>query len=334
MDSVLGARTTLLRSRARRRASTLVLALALLAACERAPRAEQVVAPASASDAGIRAAATLADSAALAQNEPAPAVDAGPPLEFTGTIRGVVKLAKGQKLPLGLFPQQNGVTPPSASKCPPIDTADQRTVTVAKQTGGLSPVHVALTGMTGSPPRAPVVHELYIDGCRLRPTLVGALRGDRVRVTNRSEAAFVPRLPGGNFMRGLMHGESTEAELKETRSLIECSFAAYCGESLVVATSHSLYDVTTPEGFFAIEHVPLDQELNVHAWHPLFQVSSSESITLTHAQPEKMIELTLTPSAGALAIKPGPPQVVKAPVIVERLKDGGVVVHTKGPAYE
>ena len=308
--------------------------LALLTACDRKPQAEPVVATAIVTDAGAASAAQPTDDAALARQLPAPVVDAGPALEFTGTIRGVIKLAKGQKLPFGLFPQQNGVTPPSAAHCPPIDTADQRTITLAKQTGGLSPVHVALTGMTGSPPRAPLVHELYIDACRLRPTLVGALRGDRVRVTNRSEAAFVPRLPGGNFMRGLMHGESTEGELKETRSLVECSFAAYCGESLVIATTHSLYDVTTPEGFFTIEHVPLDQELTVHAWHPLFQVTSSEPVTLTHAQPERMVELALTPSAGALAIKPGPPKVVKAPVIVEHLKDGGMIVHTKGPAYE
>lgn len=325
---------TPLRACVERRATTLAFSLALLVACDRTPRTEQTVTKASAFDAGVPSASNVSDGAAPTRDAPAPLVDAGPALEFTGTIRGVVKLAKGQKLPLAPFPQQNGVTPPSAAKCPPIDVADQRTVTVAKQTGGLSPVHVALTGMSGAPARPPMVHELYIDGCRLRPTLVGAVKGDQVRVTNRSEAVFVPRLPAGSFMRGLMHGESSEAKLTETRSRVECSFAAYCGESLVVATTHSLYDVTTPEGFFTIEHVPLDQELTVHAWHPLFQVASSNPVTLTHAQPEQMVELTLAPSPGALAIKPGPPQRAPAPVIVERLKDGGVVVHSKGPAYE
>jgi hypothetical protein len=291
----------------------LVLLLAGSSACSKSK------APASTgADAGTTARQTPLSARDAATSDAAPgasasAADAGPALQFLGTVRGIVKLAKGAKLPVTAPPRMHGVEPPSVAPCPPIDASDRRTVELAKQTGGLSPVHVAMTGMHGVPSREPMVHEVFIDACRLRPMLVGAMRGDRVRVTNRSETALIPTMPGDKFMRGLMRGESHEATLQLTQTRILCGFGSYCGESLVIATKHPLYAVTSAEGFFTIERVPLDENLRVHAWHPLFEITSAP-VRLSDDKREAMVELTLTPRpdakvttlpAGKDAQKPG-----------------------------
>jgi hypothetical protein len=300
----------------------LLLAASTLPACsKKTERAEPQAAPASTNlDGG--AALTQVD-AGLPRAAQAQRADAGPPVEFGGTLRGVIKLAKGQKLPLAPFPVLSGGVPaPSVAPCPTVDASDQRTVSVAKQTGGLSPIHVAITGMSAAPPHEPVTHELFIDACRLRPAMIAAVRGDTVRVTNRSETALVPRVPGASYMRGLLKGETASGVLKAARTVVDCGFGSYCGDSLVIATTHPLAAVTTPEGFFTIEHVPLEQELRVFAWNPLFELTS-QLVKLTHAQPEQMIELTLTPTAVAAATRAGVPKKVPEPA-TPGASDGGV----------
>jgi hypothetical protein len=215
--------------------------------------------------------------------------------EFSGTVRGIVKLAADAKLPIAPPVRSHGVTPPSTKPCPPVDENDQRVVARSNETGGLSPIHVALTGMKAAPPAEPKTHELFIDACRLRPTVVGARRGDQIKVTNRSEMALVPQLPGAPFMRGLLRGESQSFDANQTQTHVQCSFGSYCGETLVIATKHSLYDVTTDQGFFTIENVPLDQPLTVHAWHPLFN-ENSVKVELSKEKPEQMVEILLTPA--------------------------------------
>lgn len=214
---------------------------------------------------------------------------------FLGTVRGIVKLGPGASVPMAPPVLSHGVKPPSMAPCPPVDENDQRVVSQSKQTGGLSPVHVALTGMHAAPAREPATHELFIDACRLRPTLIGVRKGDQVKVTNRSEAALIPQLPGASFMRGMMRGETQSFEATRVQTRVQCSFGSYCGEALVIATTHPLYDVTTPEGFFTIENVPLDQEVTLHAWHPLFEEASA-TMRLTKQQPEQSVELLLTPA--------------------------------------
>jgi len=308
-----------------------VLALALAGACSKSDKAPSAVRD-SADAAAVRRAA-LGSDAGTAQATSS-ATDAGtssaavvPPLRFLGTVRGVVKLAKGAKLPIAPPVLSHGAEPPSVAPCPPIDASDRRTVTRAKETGGLSPVHVALTGMHGIPQRAPMVHDVFIDACRLRPALVGAMRGDSVRVTNRSETALIPQLPGDKFMRGLMRGDTRETVLKSTQTRITCGFGSYCGETLVVATKHPLFAVTSGEGFFTIANAPLDEDLRVHAWHPLFDITSAP-VRLSDDKREAMVELTLTP-------RPEP----KAPPAAKGTKPGKpgapeVEPPYRGPAYE
>ena len=246
------------------------------------------------------------------------AVDAAAPVDLgpKGVVLGSVQLAKGHKVPLAPPPLVNGLPATAVAPCPPIDLHDQRSVTRADG-GGLSPVHVAITGMRTTPPSTPRTHELFIDGCRLRPSMLAATRGDSVRITNRTDTALLPLLPGDRFMQGMMRGESRELSLKQLgRSVIRCNFANYCGETVVVTVSHPLYAITDGEGRFRIENVPLDQPLKVHAFHPLFDVATVE-VTLTSKVRERTIALTLTPKpASALAPAKQPEQATPKPTQV------------------
>ncbi len=307
-------------------------ALACAVACERGGGEHKGAAPGSAASADAGGGVGLEAGAASLPN----ARDAGPPPEFVGVVRGIVKLAPGAELPLAPLPTIQGLPAPSIAPCPPVDASDQRTITRAPS-GGLFPAHVALTGMTAAPPHAPSTHELFIDACRLRPTLLGAVRGDSVRVTNRSEMALLPSIPGESFMRGLLRGESQDFPLKQTQTVVRCAFGSYCGESLIVATTHALYAVTDVEGRFTIEQVPLDQELTVHAWHPLFRAASAP-FKLTREAREQTIELALVPNPRVAAAakvdagagKPGTNSAAK-PAPGKALRDGPPA---RGPGYE
>jgi len=280
------------------------LFVTFLMACSRdAPRETR-----GADDAGAAADSLDASHEALRPSERAS--DAGPDsgapsAEFRGVVMGVVKLAEGASLPTAQPPTMNGQPPTSAKPCPTPDASDQRTVARAAETGGLSPIHVAVTQMKAVPTRAPRVHELFMDACRLRPTMVGALRGDTVRVTNRSEMALLPVLPGDSYMRGILRGETREFTLDKLGTIrVRCEFGSYCGESLVIALSHPLYAVTDEAGRFHIEQVPLDEELMLHAWHPLFKVASVP-FKLTSASPTRVVDLAVQP--GARAVQPPKP---------------------------
>jgi len=280
-------------------ARNVALLLLTLAACERAPAAkkasqEQPVAST------VADASTPKDSGGLGNA----ARDAGPPREFVGVVRGVVKLAQGARLPLAPPILVNGSAPIAVAPCPPVDLTDRKTIAADEASRGLSPVHLAVTGMSVSPQRDPRVHELYIDACRIRPTLVGAMRGDTIRVVNRSDTPLLPALPGDKFMQAIVRGDAREFTVKLLGpNPVSCSFANYCGESSIITLSHPLYAVTDAQGSYTIERVPLDEELTLHAWHPLFEVTSVP-FKLSHEEREKQLELTLTPTASAVESEP------------------------------
>lgn len=279
----------------------LLLIVALFGACsQQAPSEPRGAALDAGSEAGS-ASLDAAPSVPRRASRDASSVDSGPPAEFLGTVHGVIKLARGAALPIAPPVRIKGQVPSSVAPCPAVDVNDQRIVARDPASGGLSPVHVALTEMSAVPTRAPEVHELFIDACRLRPTLVGALRGDTVRVTNRSPSVLLPILPGDTFMRGLMRGETRDFALTRLGpTAVECAFGNYCGKSLVIGVSHPLYAVSDDKGRFTIRQVPLGQELKLNAWHPLFQVTTV-SVELSRAEPEKTVELTLQPTPSAAA---------------------------------
>jgi hypothetical protein len=119
-------------------------------------------------------------------------------------------------------------------------------------------------------------------------------------VVNRSDAPLLPALPGDKFMQAIVRGDAREFTVKLLGpNPVSCGFANYCGESSIIAISHPLYALTSTEGGFTIEGVPLDEELILNAWHPLFEVTS-EPFKLSSVAREKVFELTLKPTAAAM----------------------------------
>lgn len=224
-----------------------------------------------------------------------------PKADFSGRVTGLVRLAPGVSLPLAVLPAAGTKDTVIAPGCPEITKADAKRVTENAETHGLSPVHVALTGMSAAPPREPVTHNLVIQDCRLQPGLIAAQTGDTLRLTNRSTTAFLPVLPGDSFMQALLPEASREVPLSGIGPAdVKCGFGSYCGESVILSVAHSLFAVTDSSGAFSIEGVPLDQELTVHAWHPLFEVSGAK-FKLSAAEPHKQVELLLKPNASVAA---------------------------------
>jgi hypothetical protein len=216
-----------------------------------------------------------------------------PTADFSGVVRGIVKLAPGAVLPTAPAPEKPPVNAPPP--CRPYGEDDRRIVSLFAGTGGLTPIHLAVTQMTAVPEHKPETRKLFIRNCRLTPALVGAMVGDELQITNESDHPFMPVLPGDPFMRGLMKGESRTVKLEHVgRARISCGFAGYCGESTVLTVKHPLFTVTNERGEFEIRGVPLDQDIMVHAGHMLFEVSTLKT-RLTKAEPEKVLEFLLTP---------------------------------------
>jgi len=254
--------------------------------------------------------------APAAQQKPAATLDAGqgasqapagPKAEFRGTLRGIVKLAPGAQMPLAPPPSKTDVV--AAQECPPIAESDRRQVTENMATQGLTPLHVALTGMSAAPERAPVTHELEIRDCRFAPTMIAAMTRDKLHVVNHSKVPFLPLLPGDTFMQALLPGAERDVDIKGIGPLIlKCGLGSYCGESVLLSTAHPLYAVTDAEGRFTITGVPLDEALTVHAWHPLFKPAEA-SVKLTKDELSKDVELLIEPVSA-----PEPPATEAAPV--------------------
>ncbi len=225
-----------------------------------------------------------------------PAVEATP-AAATGSIEGVIVLAEGATLPKLSDPLKTSklvVTNPPRP-CTPVSESDLEPVKQASD-GGLSSVHVALTGMESTAPAEPKTHELRLENCRLNQFLLGARLGDRVRITNASDAPLLPSVLGDTFMEAILANQSRTVDLKRVgASRIACNFGAYCGQTDLLVTSHSLFAVSDKAGHYRIDNVPLDRELTVHAWHPLFE-ESRETITLTKAAPTRTIKLVLKPT--------------------------------------
>jgi hypothetical protein len=96
------------------------------------------------------------------------------------------------------------------------------------------------------------------------------------------------------MMQALMKDETRDFPL-ETGGIynVTCGFAAPCGRTDVVVVYHPVHAVTGADGHFRIENVPAGQEVELHAWHPLFEeVMARVTVAAGHTE---TLELTLTP---------------------------------------
>lgn len=219
---------------------------------------------------------------------------------FKGTIEGSVVLADGASLPR-IDSINDGskfamVAPPAP--CSPL-TDDDLTPVSLSESRTLRSIHLALTGMNDYPAPEPRTHDLYISDCRLTPRLVGAAVGDSLRITNRSEVAVLPVFSGESFMQAVLPESSRTIKLEKSgASRLACTFGAFCGRTDVLVTAHPLFAVTDAKGHFVIEKVPLDQDVTVHAWHPLFK-DSTATVRLSANEPKRTVELTMTPRSAS-----------------------------------
>jgi plastocyanin len=212
-----------------------------------------------------------------------------------GAVHGLVRLADGAQVPLGPDPRSNPGTMPTTAPCAPISDADRRVVFAASGTSGLTPIHVAVTGMGRIPDTMPQTREVRALDCRFQPDLVGARVGDTLRFTNNSAPVLAAVLPGDSFLRTLSAGESAEVKLSQIGVLAAgCPIGAFCGSTNVISVAHPFWAVTDQAGHFRIEGLPLDEEIVVHAWHPLFN-EANLTFKLDAAHPEREIVLALAP---------------------------------------
>jgi len=106
----------------------------------------------------------------------------------------------------------------------------------------------------------------------------------------------LPSMAGDTFMEAILAGASRTIELKRVGAdRLVCRFGAFCGQTDVLVTGHSLFAVSDTRGSYKIDKVPLDQQITVHAWHPLFE-ESQQTITLSKDAPTAKITLTLKPA--------------------------------------
>ncbi len=197
-----------------------------------------------------------------------PAHDAGPPPTPTGTVVGIVKLARGTTLPSDPVEPPDPRRPPHPPDvCGPPRRDDRQPVALVAP-DRLAGVLVTGSGFSRSPAHSPTVHEVRIDDCRLAPRMVAATRGDTLRLTNRTDYPFLPTLgSGGGFLQALLHDQTRDLPLDHPGvQQLTCGFAAPCGRTDIVVLMHPVHTVTTRTGEFRL--VAPVGSLELHAWQP------------------------------------------------------------------
>lgn len=237
---------------------------------------------------------------------------ASAPAAKRGVLIGSVRLAPGHDLPAysaedmerkvlqhierSTFPE--GCTPPKiADRMPVRTTAD----------GKLIGVMVAASEFAKAPARAPRTHEVTIRDCRLTPSFVVAMKGDTLRVRNDVDFPFMPTLGSTALVETLSRGQTRDTVLTTAGATtpLLCGFTAPCGRTDVVVVFHPLYAVTDENGNFRIEDFPVDETINVNAWHPLF-AAQEQSVRVGNGE-KKSIELVISPAAPNPATSPAAP---------------------------
>jgi hypothetical protein len=260
----------------------------------------------------LAGAACKSGDAARSGGESAPAADtkSEAPHKRTGVLEGVVRLAPGYELP-SYAPEQmeakvleHAKDAPEPESCTPPRTTDRQPVQ-ATGDGALSNVMLAPSEFSQRVERAPRIHEVSIEDCRLTPKLVVAMKGDLLRVKNTMNYPFMPAYAQEGMARTLLPGQTYDVKLdKPGVDSLRCGFTAPCGRTDVVVMLHPLYVVTDAEGKFRFDAFPADESVVLSAWHPLFQETKQQ--IRVQAGEHKTIELLLTPRTPAPAATPAP----------------------------
>jgi hypothetical protein len=218
-----------------------------------------------------------------------------------GVIEGRVRLAPGYELPAYAQPQMERKVlahtehAPLPESCAPPKTTDRQPVKLADDGVSLSGVVVAGSQFSHAQKRAPMMHEVLIEDCRLKPSVVVAMKGDMLRVRSALDYPFMPAFGEEPVVRTLIRGQTYDAKL-ETPGVapLLCGFTAPCGRTDVITLMHPVAAVTDAKGKFKIDAFPAGESVALSAWHPLFKESRIE----VRVEPgeTKQVELVLTPN--------------------------------------
>lgn len=199
-----------------------------------------------------------------------------------GLVEGSVRLAEGVEPP-AFTPDQmerqvldhtkRGQWPES---CTPPRIDDSKPMR-ATPDGKLSGVVVAVSDFKQAPKRGPRVHDVVIRDCRLTPSTIVAMKGDKLRVTSEVSFPFMPAYGPPDALRTLTPGQTYEVILdKPGANPLTCGFTAPCGRTDVIVLLHPLATVTDEKGDFRIDSFPANERVTVTAWHPLLAVSETQ----------------------------------------------------------
>lgn len=241
-------------------------------------------------------------SCGASQPEGEQAASAPPEAPPLGVVEGVVRLPDGAELPS--YPREvDARRPPPPESCTPARVVDRQPVRLGEGRG-LGGVLVAAAEFDAEVPHEPETRRVAIRDCRLDPPFLVATRGDTLELKNETDYPFMPVMGGGGLAQALLADQTRSFPLDQGGvKTLSCTFAAACGRTDVVVLYHPLHTVTSDAGRFRLE-VPAGEELEVHAWHPLFQEASA---TVTVAAGEtRRVELELVPSSPPEPAAPQP----------------------------
>lgn len=213
--------------------------------------------------------------------EPAPSAPPVAKAPAFGVLEGTVSLASPEvpaftpdEMERKVVDSKQGAWPAS---CTPPKIAD-RTPMHLTDDGKLSGVVVAASNFKNAPPnRPPVVHDVVLRDCRLTPSTIIALKGDKLRVTSEVKFPFMPAYGPPAEIKTLIPGQTYEVVLdKLGSSPLTCGFTAPCGRTDVIVLSHTLAALTDDTGHFRIDSFPAGERVTVSAWHPLLKASETE----------------------------------------------------------
>jgi hypothetical protein len=204
-----------------------------------------------------------------------------------------VRLAEGAELPTFPPVERQPTQPAPPEQCAPPREADRQPVALGRGRT-LARVLVAAAEFDTAPPHVPATHRIRIQDCRLTPMFVAATRGDTLELVNETDYPFMPVAGGAGVAQALMNGETRSIPLDQGGvKNLGCTFAAPCGRADVVTLYHPLHTLSDAAGRFRLE-VPAGEELEIHAWHPLFE-EASEAVTVPAGETRR-VDLVLRPA--------------------------------------
>jgi hypothetical protein len=214
------------------------------------------------------------------------------------TLVGRVRLAEGRPLPaytpldLARTLLHGGTRAEAPAQCAAANAAALQPVALGDDRG-LSSIVVAASDFSRVPERGPVTHSVAISGCRLQPSVVAAMAGDRIEIENRDAFTFEPLLGPAYGPHALAQGRKVALLATPGVESIRCSTHAPCGRSDVVVFYHPVFATTSARGEFRIENFPASEMVRVTAWHPLFE--ESETFVWLEPGTTNTVEFTLSP---------------------------------------